>query len=713
MALSSRRVHPWSRFRRAAKAIGATVLICFTLALAVPVTTLGDGTDERSVLISSRKSPTGTHEAAGDSPRNEPRTLEPPLAPVAVATDQQPKLAVRPLASGSAPLSPADSPTKEKFAPAERPTAHREGILASADSGGAMGSLPTAATSESDDVAADIETAKFNGVQPGTTTRSQLLKAWGEPHRRHSESNGPQQLVYEMSPFQSVQVEVADDRVQTVLLELEKQASPVQLAQQLKLARFRPAPVRDREGTELGVVYPERGVVFSFAPRTAEPTVSHVLLEPISAQQFILRVEETLHGPYERNLTDLQTAIDLDPKSARAWWQLAAVELATGRITAAERAAGRAVQLAPSDASYRLRWAACLTQIEDYEQAAEQIRQIVESDDTPEHVRAAALVQLARLSPMLPSEGRNAVELYEEAIEIAGDVSNDADAVPRRAAKSVLVDAHLGMAREVATGQWREKEEVVPLWLERASAFAEDMIKNEGAGDELRLRVAADALETLAAFPPSAGPAEWVRETQSAVDTLLAAFDDELWQSQVYWEAGQAYLHALRVEHARGKVDQALRYGQTALSYFRDGARLREASPLGQHLVGRLYFHMGAVHAIHKQDHEGAVVWYEKAAPLLMRDTPQVPGADARLHGDALVSMGVSYWEAGARDRALVLTQHGAKILDAGVRTGAFEEAALAVAYGNLANMHKDLGHGNEAERYTEIAVRAEETTQR
>jgi tetratricopeptide (TPR) repeat protein len=237
------------------------------------------------------------------------------------------------------------------------------------------------------------------------------------------------------------------------------------------------------------------------------------------------------------------------------------------------------------------------------------------------------------------------------------------------------------------------------------------MIRSEGAGQEVRLQVAVGALEALGAFPPSAGPGEWVREAQTAIDALLAKHDDELWQGRVHWEAGQAYLHAIRVEHARGLPDDALRYGQTAIAHFRDGARLREASPLGEHLVGRLYFHLGAVHAIHFQDHERAVNWFEKAAPLLVRETPQIPGADWRIHADALVSMGVSYWESGARDRALELTQRGADLLRSGVQSGAVDESTLSVAYGNLANMNQQLGREQEADRLIEIAERVQTTS--
>jgi tetratricopeptide (TPR) repeat protein len=674
------------------------------LTFCVPVSLHGqqDDSDERSVLISSRKAERGGQQAS--PPGDAAMELDEPLAPVAVATDQSPKLAAPPAADipNELPSAPTDS-LRERLSPAfteATPSAPEP---------------PLAGEANDPPAAEDIETAKFNGVQPGATTADQLRHAWGEPQQRVQMGGMQERWIYDLKPFKNVQVDLSAGEgahiVRSIQLELEQQVGPTQLGRQLRLDRFRPASIRDAQGTELGIVYPERGVVFSYAPQADEPVISHVLLEPVSAQPFVLRAEQNLHGPYRENLRDLETATELDPQLAQAWCEIAAVELAIGRFTAAEAAAKSAVDADPLDGEYRLRWAACLAQLDRHQEAVTETRRVAESPDARPHVRAEALVQLGRLQAIVPAAGQEAMKHYQQAIEIAGELSTSQEADERRAAKAVLVAAHLGVAQEIAQGQWREKEKVVPLWLERASAFAEDMIRTEGAEPDVRLSVAIGALEALGAFPPSAGPGEWVREAQTAIDAMLARDDDELWQGRVHWEAGQAYLHAIRVEHARGKPDDALQYGQTAITHFRDGARLREASPLGEHLVGRLYFHLGAVHAIHFQDHERAVIWYEKAAPLLVRTTPQVPGADWRIHGDALVSMGVSYWESGAQDRALELTQRGADVLQTGVQAGVLDEASLSVAYGNLANMHKLLGHQSEADRFIQIAERVEGTS--
>ena len=69
--------------------------------------------------------------------------------------------------------------------------------------------------------------------------------------------------------------------------------------------------------------------------------------------------------------------------------------------------------------------------------------------------------------------------------------------------------------------------------------------------------------------------------------------------------------------------------------------------------------------------------------------------------GDRLVSMGVSYWQDGKREKALQLTQRGAELLKHAVSLGNRKSDSLAIPYANLASMHDVLGHKAEAARFT------------
>ena len=118
---------------------------------------------------------------------------------------------------------------------------------------------------------------------------------------------------------------------------------------------------------------------------------------------------------------------------------------------------------------------------------------------------------------------KSALNLHRQAIKIADPLSVNPHFEVRRAAKEILVDAHLAAARDIGWGNWKRKAEVVPKWIDRASAFAEEMIANDGGDSELRLRVAEGALLALAGFRPPADPSGWVDEAQKVASQILAA----------------------------------------------------------------------------------------------------------------------------------------------------------------------------------------------
>jgi tetratricopeptide (TPR) repeat protein len=238
------------------------------------------------------------------------------------------------------------------------------------------------------------------------------------------------------------------------------------------------------------------------------------------------------------------------------------------------------------------------------------------------------------------------------------------------------------------------------------------MIANENGPLELRLRVAEQALAALASMKPTKDPAPWIKEVQETADAMLEEPGDQLWEDRIRWQIGNAYYHALRIEHTRQQPDKALAYGQKAIEYLAEGAKLRDAQPEAQEMVGLLYFHLGAVHAVYKQDHAKAVTWYEKAVPFLTDDAVTPRMTVPRRQGEALVSMAVSYWQQGEKQQALELTELGADQIEKAVAGGVIEQDVLAVPYGNLATMHKLLGNTEEAAKYKELANEAQATEQ-
>jgi hypothetical protein len=146
----------------------------------------------------------------------------------------------------------------------------------------------------------------------------------------------------------------------------------------------------------------------------------------------------------------------------------------------------------------------------------------------------------------------------------------------------------------------------------------------------------------------------------------------------------------LQIEHFRGRFEQGLRYGVLAQRHFEAGAASRESTPAEEYLAARFFFHIGALHAIHGHDHVKAIEWYDKAIPGMLQPTPSAMTASARQHGDALVSMGVSYWQADQRAKAVEVTRLGTDILQQAVDSGSADKAALEVPLGNLAAMESE-----------------------
>ncbi len=163
---------------------------------------------------------------------------------------------------------------------------------------------------------------------------------------------------------------------------------------------------------------------------------------------------------------------------------------------------------------------------------------------------------------------------------------------------------------------------------------------------------------------------------------------------------------AMQVYQMRSNHDEALRHGELAIRYLEKSGRQNQ-SPSAAYLLGRTYFRMGAVYANSRKDHRTAVSWFEKAVPLLGKSPPQEAMPDLGRLGDSFVSMGVSYWNAGYRKKAVALTEHGANLIEEAVRRGSHDRSVLVVPYSNLAAMQREMGNTAGANHMQELAEKA------
>lgn len=586
----------------------------------------------------------------------------------------------------------------------------------SADQQTASGGALRAATSHPN--ATSFEPVKFQGVTVGETSKHELITAWGQPADTTTSDEGAV-LIFRKSPFKAVEALIdAKDKVASIKITLAAPIESKQLAEQLGLNQFDPVAVTDDTDNAVCQAYPERGVLFMFGEgenvtpvdddAQAKPIANHVaqvIVQPIDSRAFAYRAETRLHGPFAQNISDLKTAISMDAEFGRAYWLLAKIYLATGQADLADAAAAQACDIEPDNASFKVCRAQARELLGEYDDAVLAVRAVLDREDLTQIDRAEALHEMAHLASLGDKEIASKVIPFEtKAIEIADKLATSKDARERRAAKQLLVEAHLTIAEEVARQPFGGKAESLSQWVGRASGLAEDYITKDNGSIELRLTVAEHALNAIASFKPALDPAPWVAEAEEAAKTMLAQSDDELWQQHVKWELGTAYLHALQVEHTRRQTENALKYGQLAIDNLSTGATARQAVHTSELMVGQLYFQMGAVYAVHKLDHAKAVQWYDKATPLITGKRPASELYAPRREGEMLVSMGVSYWQVDSKTKALDLTQTGVGLVEAAVQNGVLPKSSLAVPYSNLSAMYQQMGQGMNATKYAKLA---------
>jgi tetratricopeptide (TPR) repeat protein len=561
-----------------------------------------------------------------------------------------------------------------------------------------------------------IQIAGFNGVIPGTSTVEDVQKVWGAPLEMSQQGETVFHL-YRVAPFERVEVAFEQDKVNSIVIRLD-QAFPADLvAKQLKLSAIRPVLISDEMGEILGQAFPERGVLFAFQPSDtpgkATMMVTQIILETITAEPFVLRAETVLDTQAELSLQDLDQALKLAPNNARAHWLRCRVLASRAQYPEALASAEEAVRLESDNPRYLITQGQLLGTLQRFEEAIPAVEKAVQYGESRPHVKARALCLLGDLygSGMNP-DYQKAIKYHTDAIQAADPLATSQHPAVRLAAKEVLVDAHLGAAHDIAWGNWSQKDVAVSRWLKRAGVFAEDLVANEGATSEYRLRVATRALAAAVGAQGQLDPTEWAEEVLR-VGQELADSVSEAQKAQYQWTTGLSLYDAVQVYQLRNAHDVALKYGEQAADYLERALEMRPDNPADRYMLGRLYFRLGAIHAVGNRDHAAAVSWFEKAIPALEGSSGQATSVELGRLGETFVSMGVSYWEIGQRDRGMSLTEQGVELMEKAVNEGVMEKASLEIPYGNLASMHRQLGRESDSGQFLQKATRTSNNMQR
>jgi len=441
-------------------------------------------------------------------------------------------------------------------------------------------------------------------------------------------------------------------------------------------------------------------------PGKSSMKVLQIILEPISAEPFVLRAEMTITTRSDLSRRDLEQALTLEPGNARAHWLYSRVLAAAGQREKSAKAASEAVRLDPDNAQYRVTYAQALAEAGQLPEALEEAQKATAASEGRPHVKARATCLVGDLLASGPKpDFRKALSLHTQAVQLADSLASDPHPAIRLAAKEVLIDAHLSAAHDIAWGDWKDKPKAVARWLDRAAAAATDLIDNEGGSEERLFHVYTRSLGAYVGVRGEIDPTPAAKAVVATGEKLIAAARDPQRKAQLQWELGTSLYDAVQICQMRSEPEIALKHGETAAKYLADLIETRP-TPASTFLLGRLYFRMGTIHAMQDRDHKAAVEWFDKAIPLMERASPEELVGGLGHQGEAFVSMGVSYWETGRRDRAVALTQQGIKWMEQAVKQGTLDRSFLAIPYSNLAAMHRKLGANDMANRYQEMASR-------
>lgn len=639
------------------------------------------------------------------TPTTQPKPVAPTaeLKPTVTATEaappaqppQQPADAANDAAQTAPVPATTRTPTTAPTTPTAAPTAPPAKSIA-----------PPVAANPDDTPPLAVDPASFRGVYPGKTTREELNAAWGAGEA-FSRDDGTHGFSWKIEPFERVEVVLEEDIVSSIRIKLAEPVAVADLAKQLEIADLRTVSVLDEQGVSIGQVFPERGVIFSLNPGTQSATA--VMLEPLDAESFVLRAEGEIDTDSAHAAADLQYALQIDPQHLRAMRMLLAIRCEQGRWLDAQALVQKAETIDPVDIWTQLKHADVLLALERSDEARDKVTAVAGRPNvTPLVVaqteRMLGRIELAATKP----DYQKAVEHFGTAIRTATPLVGAKSASVQKAARTVLLDAHLGTALAIAKGTWQQKARVIPKWITRSETIVKELDPQAANKDALELQLCRGALAVAAGSTDSIDPLPWVKrllETRSRMNATTA----DTWQRrQLDWEVGQGLSDALVAAQKRGDATDMLENSTLTAAYLERAAEHRQLTDTERKSLGELMFRVGILYSLQQGDHATAVTWFDKTLPLWDGNAAFARDGEAGRLGESFVSMAISYWQVDRRDDAVTISSKGVDLMVEAVDQQQLEERSLAVAYGNLSTMYAEQGDQEKSRNYAEMASRAE-----
>lgn len=545
-------------------------------------------------------------------------------------------------------------------------------------------------------------------IEAGKTPAADVVMQLGEPVVQEPTATGAR-MNFKLPGYRTISVETAGDSVVRVQGEFE---TPISLPEFLKawsLEELTAAMVPNSNLQVVGQAFPERGIVAYFQPKQRVALISQFDIRPTAPQLYLWRVQHGYDYSYAKRFADVQRAARLNPSNPETSWMRARLLLEIEKPSEALNEVEAALAVSVDTARYRITRGEALLALGNVEAATADFQAIAESTTATLVERAQAETQWGRIyaigaAPDYPASMAH----HQKAIDLAAKAARESGPLAARQLQRVLIDAHFGGAQAVALGPWKGGQQAATQWMAKANSFTKMYIDRE-KGDPVELiRTRRRAIELLDVMNKEIDPSAVLTACEEEGKSLIAKTDDETTRQQIQWELAQAYFRGARLMRRQGKMEGVNKYYSKAYDIVKSQEESREATPQFNYFMGNVYFFAGSLYAVNQEDHTKALPIYDRALQYYAR--PLGPGmlAESGLHGERYVSMGVTYWQAGKRKQAIVLSEEGLKLMENASGRGALPRSELSVPYANLAHMKSEVGDKETAAKYLRVSAELE-----
>ena len=569
---------------------------------------------------------------------------------------------------------------------------------------------------------AAMKSAMFNGIQPDVTPESEVVENMGQPDQVMPIDAATKVLVYSLDDLGRMEITIKQSKVESLVWLLPEAYPSEQIRSEglgSELRGIRPIHVPDSEGYILGMLFPEKGVIFSFVKsnKPGEPSlmVHQIAIEPLTSWPFQLRGERYLTISNAKAKWDLRIAVELDPNNDRARWLLAKAFLADGQLPEAQRECKFAIQINPDQPQYHVTLAEIIGTAGYTKEARQYLDSLLPYCNNMAQLRGHAECLLGDFyrDDIDIQDLLAAKKHYETAIEAVTPLLNSPNPTLQQQAKMVLVKTYLSMAQCISLSNWQNKEDNLPQWLEGAESFAMKMVMENNMTREILLDVAVGAITAYLNCPELEGLEKWIDKLQSVTDEIVSQLEEESTIDKIENQFAAALYDVQQIYEARRNYPQTLLYAKKAIQYFERHAK--DSDDIANiYRQANLYFQLGTLEASgqasrppakpDKKAHVRAAGWFAKAIPLFQQIETHLGRYEQPVLGQMYVSIGFTYWEVGERDYAVQITEYGISKLESAVDSELISVKVLATPYTNLSNMYENVGRSDEAEAYYLLA---------